>query len=149
MTTDTMLKWLLRLSGGVELLAIPFIVFPLAGMNAVHDRWLGMGSLPSGPIVEYLARTLSTVYAVHGAVLVGLSMNVVRYRPVIELVGVLHVWAGVTFLGIDLASGMPWYWTACEGPPVAAGGFLIAYLARKGRKTGEFAQFPSSSAPGR
>src|SRR5262245_26932044 len=105
-TADFVLKWLLRLSGGLELLAVPFIVFPLSGMNFIHERYLGLGPLPSGPIVEYLARTLSAVYAVHGAVLVGLSLNVGRYRPLIAFVGLLHVVAGCALLGIDVSAGL-------------------------------------------
>jgi hypothetical protein len=144
-TADRLLEWLLRLSGGLELLAVPFIVFPLSGMNFIHDRYLGLGPLPPGPIVEYLARTLSTVYAIHGAVLVGLSLNVKRYRPLIVVVGLIHALAGITFLGIDVSSGMPWFWTASEGPPVAVGGLLITWLARKRQKPTGLAQFPSSS----
>jgi hypothetical protein len=145
---DASLKWLLRLSGGVELLAIPFVVFPLGGMNFIHDRLLGLGPLPPGPIVEYLARTLSAVYAVHGAVLVALSFDVARYRPVIRIVGLLHAGAGIAFLGIDVSAGMPWFWTTSEGPPVALIGLLIAWLANRG-KTADSAQFPSSSpSPG-
>jgi hypothetical protein len=144
-TTDVLLKWVLRLSGGLELLALPFIVFPLSEMNFIHDRYLGLGPLPSGPIVEYLARTLSAVYAVHGAILVGLSLNVERYRPLIAFVGILHTLAGITFFGIDLSAGMPWFWTLSEGPPVAVGGLLMTGLAWAGRKPSETAQFPSSS----
>jgi hypothetical protein len=144
-TADVLLNWLLRLSGGLELLAVPFIVFPLSGMNFIHDRYLGLGPLPPGPIVEYLARTLSAVYAVHGAVLVGLSLNVERYRPLIAFVGLLHVLAGITFLGIDVSAGMPWFWTVSEGPPVAIGGILMTWLAWAGRKPSEMAQLPSSS----
>ena len=67
-TTDALLKWLLRLVGGVELFAIPFIVIPVAWMDAVNDRVLGLGPLPNSPITEYLTRTLSAMYALHGAV---------------------------------------------------------------------------------
>src|SRR5262245_39979482 len=114
-TADWILRWLLRLSGGLELLAVPFIFFPGSGLNFVHDRYLGLGPLPPGTIVEYLARTLSAVYALHGAVLVGLSLNVERYRPLIAFVGLLHGLAGIVFLGIDVSAGMPWYWTYSEG----------------------------------
>jgi hypothetical protein len=30
-------------------------------------RWLGLGEMPTGPVVEYLGRSLSAFYAVTGA----------------------------------------------------------------------------------
>jgi hypothetical protein len=90
-----------------------------------------MGELPTAPVVEYLARTLSALYAVHGAMVFAVSMDVDRYRPLIVLLAVLHTIGGVVFLGIDLSARMPWYWTLNEGPPVALGGVLMFLLAKK------------------
>src|SRR5438552_11361982 len=95
---DVVLKWLLRLSGGVELCAIPFLLFPFAWMNDVHDRVLGLGPLPNAPIVEYVARSLSALYAVHGAVVFRLSFDVVRFRPLIVFLGWLHLTLGLVVL---------------------------------------------------
>ena len=72
---DAALKWVLRLVGGVELLAVPFVLLPVAWMDAVHDRGLGLGPLPRGPVVEYMARSLSVLYAGHGALVVRLSFE--------------------------------------------------------------------------
>jgi hypothetical protein len=131
-TADVSLKWLLRLVGGVELLAIPFILFPVGWMDAVHDRLLGLGPLPRGPIVEYMARSLSVLYAGHGALVVRLSFDVPRFRPLIAFLGGLHLYFGLALLGTDLAAGMPWYWTLAEGPGIAAVGVVILVLARNG-----------------
>lgn len=129
-TADTLLKWLLRLVGGVELCAIPFLLFPVPWMDAVHDRLLGLGPLPHAPIVEYMARSLSALYAVHGAVVMRLSLDVARFRDLIGFLGVLHVTLGMTVLGIDLASDLPWWWVAGEGPGIAVGGVLVLVLTR-------------------
>ena len=126
---DVALKWLLRLIGGVELCAIPFIFFPLAAMDAVHAR-LGLGSLPQGPIVEYMARSLSVLYALHGAVVVRLSFDVPRFRPLVAFLGWLHLALGLVVTGIDIAAGLPWWWVAGEGPGIAVGGLLVLTLAR-------------------
>jgi hypothetical protein len=134
MTPDTLLKWLLRAVGGVEVFAVPFIFFPLAWMAAVHDKLLGLGPLPSEPIVEYMARCLSAVYAVHGAVVFALSFDVARYRPLVRLVGGLHVFLGACVVFTDVSAGFPLLWVVVEGPGIAAGGVLILLLSW--RRTG-------------
>lgn len=130
MSNDTILKWLLRLSGGVELLALPFILFPLPWMMEVHEKLLGLGRMPVEPIVEYLARSLSALYAVHGAVLFFVSFDVNRYRPLIRFLGGLHLLLGATVVGIDWVSGLPWWWVLGEGPGIAAGGALLLAFSR-------------------
>ena len=130
-TADTLLAWLLRLVGGVELLAALFILFPQSGMSFVHEQVLGLGPLPEGRIVEYMARSLSALYALHGAVVFRVSFDLARFRPLIRFLGGLHVWFGLTVLGIDLASGLPWWWVLGEGPGIAAGGVLILVLSRE------------------
>lgn len=127
---DALLKWLLRIVGGVELCAIPFIVIPLPLMDAVHSRILGLGPLPHAPIVEYMAHSLSALYAVHGAVVFRLSFDVPRFRDAINFLGWAHVALGLTVLGIDIASGMTWWWTLGEGPGIAVGAVLVLVLAR-------------------
>jgi hypothetical protein len=130
---DSLLTILLRLVGGIELCAIPFIFFPFPWMDAVHDRLLGLGTLPGGPIVEYLTRSLSAMYAVHGAVVFRISFDVARFRPLVAFLGWLHLALGLTILGIDLAAGVPWWWTMGEGPGIAAGGAIVIWLERAGR----------------
>jgi hypothetical protein len=134
-TADALLKWLLRVIGGVELLAIPFILIPVGWMDAVHARLLGH-PLPAGPIVEYMARSLSVMYAIHGAVVFRVSFDVVRFRPLIAFLGGLHVFIGLAVLGTDVSAGLPVWWVAGEGPGIAAGGVLVLVLAKAGdRKT--------------
>ena len=130
---DFWLKFLLRLVGAVELCAIPFIFFPFPWMDAVHDRLLGLGSLPDRPIVEYLTRSLSALYAVHGAMVMAISLNIERYRSLICFLGYLHMLLGLTILGIDIAADLPWWWTAVEGPGIVVGGLLVVLLERAGR----------------
>jgi hypothetical protein len=36
----------------------------------------------------------------------------------------------VALLGVDLAAGMPWWWTAAEGPGGVAFGAVLFVLAR-------------------
>jgi len=133
-TADTLLKWLLRIVGGVELCAIPFILIPLLWMDAVHDRVLGLGQLPHAPVVEYMARSLSALYAVHGAVVFRLSFDIDRFRPLVGFLGGVHVVLGLIVLCIDLSAGVPRWWTAGEGPGIAVGGVLVLILTRIGER---------------
>lgn len=131
---DWLLKWLLRLIGGVELCAIPFLLFPFAWMNEVHNRILGLGPLPTAPIVEYMARSLCVMYALHGVIVFRLSFDVSRYRPLIGFLGYLHIVLGAVVLAIDLSAGLPWWWIAGEGPGIAIGGVMVLVLARQTRE---------------
>jgi hypothetical protein len=133
---DVALKWLLRLIGGVELCAIPFLLFPFPWMNVVHDRALGLGPLPSAPVVEYMARSLSALYAVHGAIVFRLSFDVVRFRPLIGFLGWLHLALGLVVVAIDFSAGLPWWWIAVEGPGIAAGGVLVLVLNYQANSAG-------------
>jgi len=61
--------------------------------------------LPHVPIVGYLTRSLSAIYALHGALLVFIR-RCRRYLPVVRFLAVAEsCWAAM--LGIDFAVGMP------------------------------------------
>jgi hypothetical protein len=98
-------------------------------MVATH-RWLGLGEMPTGPVVEYLARDLSAFYAVMGALCLVMATDLERYRPLVRFLGVVFALMSVVFLGVDLSAGMPWWWTASEGPGGVVFGALLFALAR-------------------
>ena len=129
-SADRLLQWLLRFVGGIELCAIPFILVPMSWMAEVHASLLGLGPMPQAPIVEYMARTLSLLYAVHGAVVFRVSFDLVRFRPFVGFLGALHIAVGLCIIGIDLAAGLPWWWVLGEGPGIAVGGVLVLLLNR-------------------
>ncbi len=126
---ERLLRILLQLAGVCMLPAWLAVVMPTAWMDWTH-RWLGLGELPEGPIVEYLARSLSLFYGVHGGLLLLAARDVRRYLPVIVYLSVLGVVSGVVFLAVDLYAGMPARWTWGEGPIVIASGLVMLYLAR-------------------
>src|SRR5437763_1542167 len=126
---DRVLTVLLRVFGGSALFALGAVVMPLSSMVAIHG-WLGLGEMPTAPVVEYLARSVSGFYAFLGAVCLVMAADLERYRPLVRFLGLALIIMGVVFTGIDLAAGMPWWWSACEGPPVTAIGAWIYYLAR-------------------
>lgn len=125
----SLLTWLLRIAGGALLLAAPCSLLPMDWMSAAHNA-LGLGPLPQGPIVVYLARSASLLYAMHGAILLALAADVQRYRPLIACIGLLTFAFGAGVALIDAGAGLPWYWTALEGPPTALMGAATYRLAR-------------------
>jgi hypothetical protein len=106
---------ILRLDGIIMLLALVPSVMPTSWMQEIH-RYLRMGDLPEGPIIGYLTRSLALMYAMHGAVVLCLSLDVRRFLPVVKFVAVLTIVFGVGMTILDILVGMPWFWTACEGP---------------------------------
>jgi hypothetical protein len=125
---------LLRAVGCLDLLALLAVVMPRHWMAVAH-KFVGLGALPEGPIVGYLARSASALYALHGAMVLFISFDVVRYERLIRLMAVAALVHGVVIFGIDLAEGMPALWRCGEGPAFAATGVLVLWL-QHGRSTG-------------
>ena len=127
--SDKMLVLLLRILGVGSLFALVPVLMPFSWMVATH-RWLGLGEMPNGPVVEYLARSLSAFYALVGAICLVLASDLDRYRPVVRFLGAAFAVMGLVFLGVDLAAGMPWWWTASEGPGAVVFAVVMVLLAR-------------------
>jgi hypothetical protein len=106
---------LLRLDAVLLLTALVPSMMPFAWMQAIH-RALGMGELAEGPLIGYLTRSLSIMYAMHGAMMLFVSLDVRRYLPIVKFIVLLGVLFGLWMIGLDLAVGMPLFWTVGEGP---------------------------------
>jgi hypothetical protein len=119
----------LRVVGVSGLFALGAVVMPTSWMAAIHC-WLGMDEMPTGPVVEYLARSLSAFYALLGGLMLVMASDIERYRPMVRFFAATMVLMSVAFTGIDWAAGMPWWWTALEGPPGLLLGPWTYYLAR-------------------
>jgi len=127
---------LLRVSGGVMLLALFAVVLPTQWMAAMH-RWLGLGEFPASPLVDYLTRSASALYAIYGGLMVLLARDVRRFAPVIVYLAVTGLAFGVVMIGVDFAAGMPRYWSVGEGPLVLVLSSVILWLARGIRRDAE------------
>lgn len=123
-------RWSLGLFGTVDLLATAAVVMPGEWMRAVHAL-CGLGEFPDGPLPLYLARSTSMLYAFHGAILWCLSTDVRRYQPVIRFLAAGTILCGLILIPIDLAAGIPSWWTWTEGPSFAvSGAWLLAWTSR-------------------
>jgi hypothetical protein len=123
---------LLRIGGVLLLTALAPAVMPFVWMKDIH-RLLGMGELPDGPIIGYLTRSLSAMYAFHGALIVFVSLNVRRYLPVVKCLAGLGVVFGLGMLVLDVMVGMPPPWIAGEGPFIVLLCGVLLWLAGRVR----------------
>jgi hypothetical protein len=133
-----LIRRLLRLIGAVDCLAIVAVLMPRPLIESISLR-LGFAPFPSGPLAEYLARSTSLLYALHGALLLFVAGEVVRYWGLIRWLGWLAAVHGALMLVIDLQLGMPGWWCLVEGPTFAASGLLLLALTKCGqheRRTG-------------
>ena len=119
--------WALRLTGAVELLALPAAVMPRAWMDAAHG-WLGLAELPRGPVVDSLLREVSFTYGLHGVGLWIIASDVARFRPLVVWTGIGYLLAGMAFVPIELLVGLPWYWALGNGGSCLAVGLVVLGL---------------------
>ncbi len=129
MTSERVLRLILRLMGSSSLLAVIFVAAPYAWMDSIHSA-LGMGQLPDAPVVGYLARSTSAFYALLGGLLWVVSFDLRRHRRVLIYLGAAITLLGAVLLVVDWSEGMPSFWTIWEGPFVMVFGIAILSLSR-------------------
>jgi hypothetical protein len=127
-TTDKVLVVLLRVLGVVGLLGVVFVFMPVSWMAATHT-WLGLGKMPTGPVVEYMARSLSAVSLLFGTLFLVLASDLERYRPLVRFLGAAFALMGPVAFGVDLTTGMPLWWSAFDLTAGVAVGAWLFYLA--------------------
>lgn len=134
MTADRFLLWLVRLNAAIVLCAAPCALLPFEWMDTVHG-WLGLGPLPDAPVSRYLTRSLSLVYALHGAVLLAVTLDWARYRPMVPVLAWLHAALGAGLILVDLTAGVPWWWTASEGPGLIGYAAVVLLVYRRASRS--------------
>jgi hypothetical protein len=128
MLAEKILAVVLRISAGVLLLALAPVFFPHSWMAAIN-RAAGLGELPDTAIVGYLTRSLSALYAFHGALVLYVSLDVRRWLPLIRCMAALGIMFGFLMFSLDIFLVMPGPWTMCEGPLIIVLCTMILILA--------------------
>ena len=136
MSADRVLLFLLRVNAAILLCAAPCAFLPFAWMDAVHRDHLGLGPLADAPLTRYLTRSLSLVYAMHGATILTVTLDWPRYRPLAPVIAWLHISFGCAMLAVALDSGLPGWWTAGEGPSLVLYSVVQLVLYRRASRTG-------------
>lgn len=130
MNQNSLLRLLLRVAGTVEILAFFAVIMPRSWMELSHS-WLGLGVMPSGPLIMFMIRQASYSYGMHGISLWVIASNVERFRVLIIFNGIAFLLAGPVFFLIDHYSGMPWWWTVGDSLSCASLGAAFLWLSRK------------------
>ena len=115
MKSENILKWLLRLLALAHVGALIGLVLPVAFMAAAHAR-LGLGEFPARPIVIYLVRSLSALYALYGGILWICAGDIRRYAAIIRYFCLTGLLFAVLMTVVGTRAGFPWYWVMSEGP---------------------------------
>jgi hypothetical protein len=118
------------MEGMVTLLALGAIVMPFRWMNSIH-QYIGLGELPNMPVIGYLTRSASALYALYGAMFIFLSLDITRYLPLIRFLALLNIAFGIILLIVDFVVGMPLMWTLGEAPSMILFGAVVLWLANK------------------
>ena len=124
---ERILVLLLRLDATLLLVALVPSMMPFAWMKEIH-RSLGLGELAGGPLIGYLTRSLSVMYAMHGAVVLFVSLDVRRFLPIVRLIAIVGILFGLWMTGLDVVVGMPLFWIVSEGPVIFLLGCVMLWL---------------------
>lgn len=121
----------LRVSGVGMLFALVFVFCPFSWMVRINES-MELEQLPYTPVISYLIRTLSAMYAIIGGFLLFVSCDVERYRELIRFLGAIAIAAGIGITALDAILRLPIMWTLLEGPMTIGLGAIMLYLCRPG-----------------
>ena len=97
----------LRIIAVTNLIFLPVTFLPMRCVAYWHT-WLGLGGvMPQDALLTYLARWSCFDYGMIGFVLWIIATDVVKYRPLVILTGVVFVIASPAAVFIDTTAGMP------------------------------------------
>jgi hypothetical protein len=97
----------------------------------ISHEWLGMGTLPVVPVLDFMIRQASFTYGIHGISLWVLSFGVERFRPLITLNGIAYLVGAPVFFLIDYTAGMPLWWALADPLGCALCGTALLFLNRR------------------
>ncbi|MFO0866631.1 MAG: hypothetical protein U0744_18655 [Gemmataceae bacterium] len=127
---DRRLALFLRASAIILGSAIVATLMPLSLMASL-SRWVSIAEMPETPIVSYLARSCSAMYAMLGLLYWRVSLDVPRYRELIRFLALCKLAFGIGILAIDFLVGMPTWWVYSEGPFIIVWSLTLLLLKHK------------------
>jgi hypothetical protein len=129
---DRMLIGFLRFVAVLQIATGGVTIVPTAWLAAWH-AWVGLGPLPDSAMLQYTVRGGGFVQLCIGALIWVIASDVVRYRPLVILVGAIYASAGPAFWFIDALSGLPTFWCLLDSLSCLAVGGIVLALCFRGR----------------
>ncbi|GEP44515.1 hypothetical protein [Brevifollis gellanilyticus] len=106
-------RLILRISALAALLALPAVILPRLAAEKVS--WImGFGQPPMTPLMLYMMAGGGAVYVGQAVLLWTMSTDVVRYQPLVRLVGRIYLVCAPVFLWIDTQAGLPKWWMGMD-----------------------------------
>lgn len=127
MRHEWLLQLFLRVMGTTMLFALVFVFAPQSWMRTLHAL-ADLGDMPDTPVVWYLARSASALYAMTGGLFWIVSANIGRHHLVLWYLAWSIAVLGAVLCGIDIWAAMPFPWTITEGPSVLLMAAVMIYL---------------------
>lgn len=127
--SDRFLLLFLRLVGSLSLLAFLAAVMPEKWIVEIAEA-LGFDPFPDSPLTFYLARSLSLLFGFVGALLIVVSCDLQRYRPLVWFVAMGTMLFGILRLVVDSMAALPVWWTLGECLSTLFGGALLYWIQR-------------------
>ena len=106
------------------------VIMPYEWMNAISEA-IQLGPLPNVPLMAYLTRSVSALYAVMGASYWFISRDVRRYLPLLRFTVPLTLAFDVTVIALDILIPMPLVWTIGESVSILAWTAGLWWLVRR------------------
>ncbi len=133
----TCLQALLRFGAAVMGLAILAVFMPMEWMQASNSA-LGLEPMADTPLMQYLTRSLSLIYAAYGSLMWVTSSDLRRFSPVITYMAVAGIIISIFLFGIDRFAGLPLWWALGEAAvPLSMGGAVLFLQSRIRRQAVE------------
>ena len=127
---ERQLIWFLRATATMFLCAAPAVVMPTAWMSEIHAL-LGLGVFPDAPLVQYMTRSMSLLYAVMGASYWFMSCDVQRYLPLLRFTIPCTLAFDVAVIALDVWIPMPITWIVGESIAIVAWTVALWWLVRR------------------
>ena len=122
-------RFILRLMTSLSLIALPAVIVPRMAVEKLS--WLmGFGQPPMVPLLVYMTAGGSCVYIGQAVLLWFISLDVVRYRPLVLLLGWAYLAFGPVFIWIHLDAGTPHWWMAMDSLSCLAAGAALLWACR-------------------
>ena len=110
--------------------------------------WVGMAQVPHALLMSYVLRGAGLLQVAMGIVIWAVASDVVRYRPIVITIIVVHLAAAPAFYLMDAVIGMPGWWCLMDFTcGILSGGIPLIFCLWPAKASPNTALEPTPTAP--